>query len=48
MIEGTGLWAGWEALAAPGARAGFSVIVLTCALIALRGAGPVLALIRGR
>lgn len=40
-----GIGAGWDALAAPSARAGFAVIVLACALIALRGLAPLLALL---
>lgn len=44
---------GWAALAeaGPAAQAAFAVIVLTCALIALRGAPPLsalAALLRGR
>lgn len=46
MIEGAGLLSGWELLAEPRARAGFCVIVLACGLIALRGAGPIVALLR--
>ena len=40
--EARGLGAGWALLAeaGPAGQAGFAVILLTCALLALRGAGP--------
>ena len=41
-FEAQGLGAGWAMLAetGPTGQAGFAVIVLTCALLALRGALP--------
>ena len=38
-----GIGAGWDVLSTPSAQAGFAVIVLACALIALRGLAPLLA-----